>query len=38
MIRHFVLIAGPPALADPVIASRLKLIEQIKAKDTKGRV
>lgn len=35
VIRHFVLIAGPPA-HDPVIASRLKLIEQIKAKDTKG--
>lgn len=35
VIRHFVLIAGPPA-HDPVIASRLRLIEQIKAKDTKG--
>jgi DNA-binding FadR family transcriptional regulator len=35
VIRHFVLIAGPPA-HDPVIASRLKLIGQIKAKDTKG--
>ena len=35
VIRRFVLIAGPPA-HDPVIASRLKLIEQIKAKDTKG--
>jgi len=35
VIRHFVLIAGPPA-HDPVIASRLKLIEQIKAKDTRG--
>jgi GntR family transcriptional repressor for pyruvate dehydrogenase complex len=35
VIRRFVLIAGPPA-HDPVIASRLRLIEQIKAKDTKG--
>jgi len=35
VIRRFVLIAGPPA-HDPVIASRLKLIEQIKAKDTDG--
>lgn len=35
VIRRFVLIAGPPA-HDPVIASRLQLIEQIKAKDTKG--
>jgi GntR family transcriptional regulator, transcriptional repressor for pyruvate dehydrogenase complex len=35
VIRQFVLIAGPPA-HDPVIASRLQLIEQIKAKDTKG--
>jgi GntR family transcriptional repressor for pyruvate dehydrogenase complex len=35
VIRRFVLIAGPPA-HDPVIASRLRLIEQIRAKDTKG--
>jgi GntR family transcriptional regulator, transcriptional repressor for pyruvate dehydrogenase complex len=35
VIRRFVLIAGPPA-HDPVIASRLQLIEQIKAKDTEG--
>jgi GntR family transcriptional regulator, transcriptional repressor for pyruvate dehydrogenase complex len=35
VIRRFVLIAGPPA-HDPVIASRLQLIEQIRAKDTKG--
>ncbi|MBN8988944.1 MAG: FadR family transcriptional regulator [Rhizobiales bacterium] len=35
VIRRFVLIAGPPA-HDPVIASRLRLIEQIKAKDTAG--
>jgi DNA-binding FadR family transcriptional regulator len=31
VIRRLVLIAGPPA-HDPVIASRLRLIEQIKAK------
>lgn len=35
VIRRFVLIAGPPA-HDPVIASRLQLIGQIKAKDTAG--
>jgi len=35
VIRRFVLIAGPPA-HDPVIASRLRLIEQIREKDTKG--
>lgn len=35
VIRQFVMIAGPPA-HDPVIASRLQLIKQIAAKDTKG--
>jgi GntR family transcriptional repressor for pyruvate dehydrogenase complex len=34
-IRRFVLIAGLPA-HDPMISSRLRLIEQIKAKNTKG--
>lgn len=35
VIRRFVVIAGPPA-HDPIIASRLKLIDQIAARNTTG--